>query len=136
MRVGSSGPPEPSPVAPSPHFWTALRCSKLAERSPSRQQCICSPGREPKAQQIWGGSPGQGTEKGWAAARERQQCCGVQVPALRSLTKRDVWAKNKGRRVLQSPSEAKLIAPGSGLLFSAPARPPPRPLPGIRKHQG
>lgn len=26
--------------------------------------------------------------------------------------------KNKGRRVLQSPSEAKLIAPGSGLLFS------------------
>lgn len=75
MRVGSGGSPELSPVAPSPHFWTVLRYSRLAERSPSRQRCICSPGWEPKARQIWGGSPGPGTEKVWAAAPERQQSC-------------------------------------------------------------
>ena len=101
MRVGLGGPPELSPMALSHHLWTALCCSKLANVALLGGSASVALGGN-----IWGAPPGQGTDKGWATAPESQQGCRGQVPAFRTLTKRTVWAKNKGRRVLQSPPEA------------------------------
>lgn len=67
-------------VAPSRHFSAVLSCPEAGKCRPSEQWCICSPdgnrrlGRPARSVAVVGG-PGQGAEKGWAAAPAREECC-------------------------------------------------------------
>lgn len=89
LRLGSSGPPGLAPCD---------TVSSLTLRS--------------SASAAWGGkrrlgSSGgtKGAEKWWAAAPKRTVLLSTSL-GLEGPHKEAVWAKNKGRRVLQSPPEA------------------------------